>query len=201
MSATVAEPSLEHLLEKLHQGDTTAAEQIFCAYEPYLRTVVRRQLSTKLRSKFDSIDVVQSVWADTLRGFREGAWQFADARRLRAFLVKAARNRFFDRYRQHRQAIRRARPLAEVERQSKPLCSWARPSEEAQAQDLWEQMLTLCPPQHRELLRLKREGLSLAEIACHVNLHPSSVRRILYDLAAKLACCNGSCDARADVGR
>src|SRR5947208_6668606 len=93
--------SLDLLLEKLCSGDGAAAEQVFLAYEPYLRKVVRRQLPPRLRAKFDSVDVVQSVWADVLHGFREAGWRFADRDHLRAFLVKVTRHRFIDRYRQH----------------------------------------------------------------------------------------------------
>ena len=48
-------------------------------------------------------------------------------------------------------------------------------------------MLALCSPAHHELLRLKRQGLRLAEIAARTGLHESSVRRILYDLARRYA--------------
>jgi hypothetical protein len=56
-----------------------------------------------------------------------------------------------------------------------------------QAEDLWEQMLALCPPAHHELLRLKQRGLPVAEIAARSGLHESSVRRILYDLERRFA--------------
>jgi RNA polymerase sigma-70 factor (ECF subfamily) len=173
---------LDALLDKLCQGDAAAAEQVFRTYEPYLRLVVRRQLPTRLRTKFDSADIVQSVWADVLRGFRESGWRFPDAARLRAFLVKVTRNRFLDRVRQHRVATEQQRQLVDTTPSASP-----GPSEEAQAGELWEQLLALCPPAHRELLRLKREGHSLSEIAEQTGLHPSSVRRILYDLARQLA--------------
>ncbi|HME92419.1 MAG TPA: hypothetical protein VKE49_13400, partial [Myxococcaceae bacterium] len=90
------------MLDKLCTGDVAAAEQVFLAYEPYLRMVVRRQLSARMRAKFDSVDVVQSIWADVLRGFRDADWRFKDEAHLKAFLVKATRNRFLDRLRQHR---------------------------------------------------------------------------------------------------
>jgi len=48
-------------------------------------------------------------------------------------------------------------------------------------------MLALCPPAHQELLRLRREGVPLAEIAARTGLHPGSIRRILRDLARKMA--------------
>ena len=51
---------------------------------------------------------------------------------------------------------------------------------------MWEQLLAMAPPTHAEVLRLKRQGMSLAEIAAATGLHESSVRRILYDLARKL---------------
>jgi RNA polymerase sigma-70 factor (ECF subfamily) len=178
---------LTGLLEKLSSGDPTAAEQAFLAYEPYLRMVVRRQLPAWLRPKFDSVDVVQSVWADLLDGFRTAGWRFADADHLRAFLVKVTRNRFIDRLRQHERAREREQPLYDSTASEGAVATDPRPSEVAQAEDLWQQMLSLCSPEHQEILRLKREGLTLDEIARRTDLHPSSVRRILYDLARRLA--------------
>jgi len=187
MSQRPGEPALEDLLDKLCQGDAAAAERVFQLYEPYLRLVVRRQLSADLRAKFDSIDVVQSVWADVVTGFREAGWRFTDASHLRAFLVKATRNRFIDRLRQHRKALKHEQPLAGNDLDGVAPSLQPRPSEIAQAEELWQQMLTLCPPAHRELLELKRQGLALEEIADRTGLHESSVRRIIYELKRRLA--------------
>src|SRR5262249_53709977 len=115
MNSTPVDGSLETLLVKLRAGDTTAAERLFQTYEPYLRMVVRRQLSAGLRAKFDSVDVVQSVWADVLRGFQKASWRFDDAAQLRAFLVRATRNRFIDRCRQHQRAVACEQPLLGTE--------------------------------------------------------------------------------------
>jgi RNA polymerase sigma factor (sigma-70 family) len=177
---------LNALLEKLCRGDAGAAEQVFVHFEPYLRMVVRRHLSTRLRTKFDSIDVVQSIWSDVLTGFRSAGWRFADADHLKAFLVKVTRNRLIDQTRHHRCSVERDQPLGITEPEQMPSRHQPRPSEVAQADDLWQQMLVLCPPAHHELLRLKREGLSLDEIAVRTGLHKSSVRRILYELARRL---------------
>lgn len=180
-----AEP-LDALLERLCDGDAQAAEQVFLAYEPYLRMVVRRQLPARLRAKFDSTDIVQSVWTDVLEGFRRAGWRFADSGHLRAFLVKVTRNRFIDRARRHRGALEREQALGAGEPGELPASCQPRPSEVAQADDLWQRMLALCPPAHHELLRLKREGCSLDEIAARTGLHKGSVRRILYELARRL---------------
>jgi RNA polymerase sigma factor (sigma-70 family) len=178
---------LDALLDKLCSGDDAAAEQVFRAYEPYLRIVVRRMLPMPMRAKFDSIDVVQSVWADVLRGFRDGGWRFNSTAQLRAFLVKVTRNRFIDRARQNRTAVEHQQSFEACGGDELMPADTDAPSDVAEADELWERMLTLCPPQHRELLRLKRQGCSLAEIAEQTGLHESSVRRILYDLARRLA--------------
>jgi RNA polymerase sigma-70 factor (ECF subfamily) len=178
---------LDTVLEQLCRGDDEAAEQVFRAYEPYLRLVVRRQLSPRLRAKFDSADVVQSIWADVLHGFREAGWRFTSAAHLRAFLVKATRNRFIDRVRRHRRAVEHEQPLRDTDQGTLRPCAEPPPSQVVQAEELWDQLLALCPPAHHELLRLKRQGHSLAEIAARTGLHESSVRRILYDLARRLA--------------
>jgi RNA polymerase sigma-70 factor (ECF subfamily) len=175
------------LLVRLGQGDERAAEEVFRRYEPYLRKVVRRQLPDEMRAKFDSVDVVQSVWLDVLRGLRRADWQFASAVQLKAFLVKATRNRFIDACRQHRRAAEHEQALPGGSQAVEPPAPGPRPSQVARACELWEQMLALCRPEHRELLRLKREGLSPAEIAARTGLHEDSVRRALRQLARQMA--------------
>jgi RNA polymerase sigma-70 factor (ECF subfamily) len=176
---------LERLLDRLRGGDAAAAERLFVAYEPYLRVVVRRQLPRRLRAKFDSADVVQSVWANVLDGLRQGRWRFAGPEQLRGFLATAARHRLTDRVRHLRPGAERERPLDAPG--GPPACADPRPSELAQAGDLWEKMLALSPPAHHELLRLRRQGLALAEVAARTGLHEGSVRRAIRQLARRLA--------------
>lgn len=179
--------ALETLLEKLNQGDDTAIAAAFEACGPFLRLVARRRMSRRLQAKFDSVDIVQSVWADLVQGFRARRWQFEDVHGLRAFLVQATRNRFLNRARHHRAALSHERLVSELPRGEVADAAGTRASEVAQAEDVWDQLLAGSPPSHREILRLRRDGRSLAEIAAHTGLHPGSVRRILYDLARRLA--------------
>jgi RNA polymerase sigma-70 factor (ECF subfamily) len=178
---------LDDLIDRLNDGDVDAAERVFLAYEPYLRIAVSRQLNGGLRAKLDTMDIVQAVWADVLTGFRDSGWRFSDRGQLRAFLLTLARNRLIDRRRHFRRAIERERPIHEANPVDLPATKAPRPSEIVQGQELWVKMLDQCPPQHRELLRLKRQGLTLTEIAARTSLHEGSVRRILYALAKKVA--------------
>src|SRR5579884_2413516 len=90
---------IEQLLERLSGGDESAAEEVFRAYEPYLRKVVRRRLPAQVRARFESQDIIQSVFADLLVGFREARWKFANAGQLRAFLTRVVQYRLYDRAR------------------------------------------------------------------------------------------------------
>ena len=178
---------LETLLNQLSGGDAEAAQRVFLTYEPYLRMVVRRQLTPALRARFDSLDIVQSIWADLLTGFQAGRWRFTSPAQLRAFLVKVTRNRLIDRARQQQASLRLEQRVDGDELQELAPARPARAGEQLEADEVWQRLLALCPAQHRGLLELKRQGLPLAQIAARTGLHPGSVRRILYDLAARLA--------------
>jgi RNA polymerase sigma-70 factor (ECF subfamily) len=175
------------LLDKLSSGDPAVVEQAFLAYEPYLRMMVRRKLPARLRAKFDSVDVVQSVWADLLDGFREAGWRFADAAHLRAFLIKATRHRFIDRLRQHDRILEHEHAVDGKALEALSESNQERASELVLADDQWEQMLAICPKGLHDILILRRQGKSLDEVAAVTGYHKSSIRRILYKLAGKLA--------------
>jgi RNA polymerase sigma-70 factor (ECF subfamily) len=178
---------LNDLLNKLRGGDPMAAEEVFRTYEPYLRLVVRRHLPQRLRAKFDSLDVVQSVWANVLDGFRDAGWRFSDAGHLCAFLVTITRRRLTDRLRHFRVALKHEQALEELPPEFSGVSNQPRPSEIAQANDLWQKMLAACPSAHHEVLRLRRDGLRLREIAVRTGLHEGSVRRILRRVARQVA--------------
>jgi RNA polymerase sigma factor (sigma-70 family) len=177
---------LDLLLEPLNRGDQAAVEQVVADYEPYLRVLVRRSLPAPLRGKFDSLDVVQSVWVHVLHGLREGSWAITDRARLLALLVTVTRRRLVSRYRHYRPSLEREQPGG-ADLEELPAPREDRPSEVVQAGDLWEKMLALCPPEHHEVLRLRRQGLLLHEIAERIRMHEGSVRRILRRLARQLA--------------
>jgi RNA polymerase sigma factor (sigma-70 family) len=179
--------SLDTLLVKLTSGEDDAAERVFREYEPLLRSMVRRRLTPALGAKFDSMDVIQSVWADVLEGYRSEGWRFKNRDDLRAFLARVTLNHFFTHCRRHGPALKHEQRLPEDESPALPSSGQPRPSQLAQAEELWERILHVCPATHREVLLLKRHGFPLAEIALRTGLHEGSVRRILYEIARKLA--------------
>lgn len=178
--------SVDDLLEQLGRGEVAALGELFDAYAPYLRAVVRAQLSGRLQSKFDSLDVVQSVWVQVANQLRRAAWRVNDADHLRALLVTIARRRLATRARRCARRPEDTLPTGDEWTAVADARADA-PHAAASAADLWERMLAALPPEHRPILRLRREGLPLAEIAARTGLHEGSVRRILRRLARELA--------------
>lgn len=177
---------LDLLLERLGRGDAGAAEQIMREYEPYLRMVVRRCLPAGLRRKFDSVDVVQSVWVHVWKGLRGVSWQFADREHLRALLVTVTRRRLVSRLRHYRASLAREDTAAR-DLDGMPAPPGPGPEDIVRAKELWEKVLGMCPPEQHELLRLRRQGFTMEEIAGRTGMHEGSVRRVFRRLARRLA--------------
>ncbi|HEV3386253.1 MAG TPA: sigma-70 family RNA polymerase sigma factor, partial [Gemmata sp.] len=154
--------------------------------ESYLRAIVRSQLSNQLQSKFDSVDVVQSVWVQLLQKLEQDGCRINDQNHLRALLVTIARRRLISRARQYSLADLKV-TLDDEGWETIFDSRQDMPSETAQANDLWTRMLELTSPEHHKVLILKREGLPLQEIADRTGLHEGSVRRILRKLSRELA--------------
>jgi RNA polymerase sigma-70 factor (ECF subfamily) len=175
----------ETLLTRLGDGDVAATEALVEAFTPYLRAIIRRQLSDRMRSQFDSGDVLQSVWVQVVRQLNRDGWQVMNAEQLRGLLATIARRRLVTCVRRNLHA-----PTAIPDSggwDTLPQVGQPRPSELAQADELWRTLLDLCPPEHHEVLILRRKGLLLEEIAERTGLHEGSVRRILRRVARELA--------------
>src|SRR5262249_7764626 len=90
---------LTDFLRRIQAGDEAAARELLRRFEAEVRLVVRRQLPRLLRSRFDSLDFLQSVWGSFFRRMRTAPTEFEDSRHLVAFLARAAKNKVIDEYR------------------------------------------------------------------------------------------------------
>src|SRR5580698_5482389 len=96
---TQEESELRRFLARIRDGDDDAARELLQRYEAKVRLVVRRQLPRLLRSRFDSLDFVQSVWGSFFHRIRTGPVDLDDEQNLITFLAWAARNKVIDEYR------------------------------------------------------------------------------------------------------
>ena len=155
-------------------------------YEAEVRLVVRRQLPRLLRSRFDSLDFLQSVWGSFFRKIQAGPAEFEDSRHLVAFLARAAKNKVIDEYRKagsQKQDVRREEPLwIDGYRPRDVVGPVDSPSELVEAQEVFDRLRDLLPQERRSIFELKAEGLSSRDIGDRLGISERTVQRVLESL-------------------
>jgi RNA polymerase sigma-70 factor (ECF subfamily) len=180
------ESDISGFLARIQAGDEAAARELLARYEAEVRLVVRRQLPRLLRSRFDSLDFLQSVWGSFFRRVRTGPAEFEDSRHLVAFLARAAKNKVIDQYR--RAASRKQDMHREVPLWSDGARPWelpARidtPSEVAEAREVFGRLRDLLPEDRHAILELKAGGLSSRDVGERLGISERTVQRVLEDL-------------------
>lgn len=176
----------QELMRRIREGDQQAAWDLLELYGPHLRRVVRCRMHAKLRSKFDSIDFVQSVW---------GAF-FTDAEKLRkfeqpkdliAFLAKMARNKVYEetrrRFEYQRYRLSREQPLDEHENSAHAIDPGQhRASEIAVVRERWNRTLSKRSQLDLQILEMRFQGSTFDEIAAALNVNEKMARRVIQEI-------------------
>ena len=188
-----AQPSASELtdfLRRIQAGDDGAARELLSRYEAEVRLVVRRQLPRLLRSRFDSLDFLQSVWGSFFRRMRTAPTEFEDSRHLVAFLARAAKNKVIDEYRRaasRKHNMHREEPLWLDGRRPRdvpdPIDS---PSEVAEAHEVLVRLCELMPVGRRTILEMKAQGLSSKDIGEKLGISERTVQRVLEELRRRM---------------
>ena len=200
--STEREPSLSCMLSRLKSGDESAANEILNRYESQVRLVVRRFLPRVLRSRFDSQDIMQSVWRSFFQRVRaenaasdekpapETAREFQDSSQLFAFLSRMARNKVIDQYRREtsqKADVHRLRTIhGETGSEMDPPSSSESPAEMVEAADELSLWRSLVPEERQELVDLKADGHSSKEIGDKLGISERTVQRVLEDLRLRV---------------
>jgi RNA polymerase sigma factor (sigma-70 family) len=179
---------IPELLARIKAGDEGAARELLTRYEPKVRLVVRRQLPRLLRSRFDSLDFLQSVWGSFFYKIRTGPNDLLEEQNLITFLAWAARNKVIDEYRRagtRKHDIRREEPLTIVDEREAHLASGDTPSQLAQARETFDRLRELLPEDRRVILEMRAAGHSCKEIGEKLGVSERTVQRVLEDLKAR----------------
>ncbi len=177
---------LRSLLRRIKGGDEAAARELLARYEAQVRLVVRRQLPRLLRSRFDSLDFLQSVWGSFFRRMRLDQDEIEEPRVLVAFLAKVAKNKVIDEYR--RAASKKADMNLEKSlwdeggRTRELVAGGDSPSEVAEAREELSRLQNFLPDDRRIVLDLRVQGLSTREIGEKLQISERTVRRVIEDL-------------------
>jgi RNA polymerase sigma factor (sigma-70 family) len=177
-------------LARIHAGDQDAARDLLMRYEAEVRLVVRRQLPRMLRSRFDSVDFLQSVWGSFFHRVRTVPTEFEDGRHLVAFLARAAKNKVIDEFRKagsQKQDMRREEPIwSDGEKPRELPGDLETASQVAEAREAFDHLRNLVPEERRAILELKAEGLSSREIGDRLGISERTVQRVLEELRRRV---------------
>jgi RNA polymerase sigma-70 factor (ECF subfamily) len=180
--------NIQGLLARIKDGDEGAARELLTRYESKVRLVVRRQLPRLLRSRFDSVDFLQSVWGSFFHKIRTGPNDLQDEQNLITFLAWAARNKVIDQYRRaatQKQDIKREERLEMGGEGDERLASGDTPSQVALAHEIYDRLRDLLPADRRIILELKAAGYSCREIGDRLGVSERTVQRVLEDLKGR----------------
>jgi RNA polymerase sigma-70 factor (ECF subfamily) len=190
MRMSVSLEEFKKLMEGVRDGSEDAARELLNSYGEHILRVVRRKLSRELRSKFDSVDFVQAVWASFFADIHERRG-FDHPRALIAFLVTLAQNKVIDAVRQRMQTqkynVNRERALdGSVSADGMGLAAREpTPSQVAIANDEWRRLLAELPTRYQRMLELLREGHTQKDIARELGVNEKTVRRVLEKLTGE----------------
>jgi len=177
----------KELMRQVNEGSVDAVRELVQVYGPHILRVVRLRLNKRLRSRFDSADFVQSVWASFF-AIPAGRVHFDRADALIAYLAELARNKVVEAVRRRlgtqRDDVNREQPVdSKIPLQARPGNRVPTASELAIAKEEWERLQDQLPQEYQPILDGRLRGESLRAIADQLGVHPRTVRRRLDGLA------------------
>ena len=165
------ESEFEVLLSRVAGGSESAVWELLERYSKNILRTVRRRLPAEIRSKVDSIDIVQSVWKSFLRRSDQfGA--FATSDQLIAYIASMARTKVYETHRHYTKkecrSIRRevSRNDCDSVQKTAPL-GWSAshidrrtdtPSAIVQAQESWQCAIQRHGGRLEQIVQLKLSG-------------------------------------------
>jgi RNA polymerase sigma-70 factor (ECF subfamily) len=176
------------LMERVRQGSDDAVRELLDRYGPYVVWAVRQKLNKQMRSKADSVDFTQAVWASFFAN-RDHAERLDRPEALIAFLVQVAKNKVVDEFRRlfHTQKhnLNRERSLTgsagfEAGRVAARIPT---PSQIAVTNELRDKLLAGHPPHYQQILDYRRLGMTQEEIANRMQLSVRTIQRVMQKLS------------------
>jgi RNA polymerase sigma factor (sigma-70 family) len=174
------------LMRRLRDGSEEAAWELVERYGSAVQRVIRRSLNEQLRSKFDSIDFVQAVWFSLFKE-RERFNSFQNPAQLTAFLMGMAKNKLAHEHRRRLQTkkhdVRREQPGGAEGDDHLTNSNCPRPSQIAQARELWNSLIAGESEQNQGIVKLRLAGLTFEEIGSKLGIHERTARRVIDRLS------------------
>ena len=174
-------------IEGVRAGSPEAVWKLIAEYGPHIQRVVRRKLDRRMRSKFDSQDFVQMVWASVFRNPNE-ICSLAGPQDLIRYLAALGRRKVIIEYRRRIQRntkynLTRERSLDDSELAEHPVdTDELTPSQLAIAREQWEEFLRKQPERDRSIVQMRIQGSTFLEIAQRLGINERTARKVISRL-------------------
>ena len=187
MAGTSSHDELQfsRLAERLRTGDTATETLVVHRFAIQLVALARRHLAQRIQQKSSPEDVVQSTFRSFFKRLRRGQFDFESWDGLWSLLVLITVRKCAGR-REHflaaRRDVRREVPLSTAFGDGdlqRVLSRGPRPDEAVVLTELVEQLLCDLSESEQQIVRLRLEGYSIAEITSVLDRADRTVRRVL----------------------
>jgi RNA polymerase sigma-70 factor (ECF subfamily) len=194
----VNDHTTQHLVTLAKQGDPSALNQLCRVYGERVRRIIRLRMRAELRSKLDSVDVVQEALIQAMGSLK--SFTYRNEGDFLRWLCKIAENKFHDicdRFHADKRYIGKEIPFERKERHNQnhfvgvtdPIGTTT-PSvimSRKEALDRLETALDELKSEYKQIIVLKKiEGLSYVEIAKRLGKSPDAVGMLLSRAMAAL---------------
>jgi RNA polymerase sigma-70 factor (ECF subfamily) len=175
-------------VRRLCAGDAEASEQLFAHYATRLARLAERHLSRQVAARADADDIVQSVFRTFFRRNARGEFRIDTTAQLWRLLVTITLREVRSQARRHTAGVRDV--AAEVPDAEPSLAAALSrepgPEEAALLVEEIDALLRGLPERYGEILGLRLEGYSVAEIATRLSLSRQTIYRALDLLQQRL---------------
>ncbi|MFV1966693.1 MAG: RNA polymerase sigma factor [Pirellulaceae bacterium] len=168
----------------------SGSQEDFCElierFGPHIKMVVRKKLHHRMRSKFDTVDFVQMVWASFFAD-SERRKRINDPDELLRYLVKMAANKVIEesrrrlKYQKHN--VNRELPL----RNAEAIGASSRkrsdtPSQIAIARERYAHIIRNRSERDRRIVEMRMHGVTFDEISKKLGIHERTARHVIAKL-------------------
>lgn len=188
--------SFHELLRQLQHSENDAANEVVSRYASRLVALARARLSKRFQSRVDPEDVLQSVFRTFFRRQREGEFQLEGWDSLWSLLVVITLRKCghqVERLQAGKRDVRREATVGAMEGDSGAEGEWQleahepQPEEVAALTEMLEGLLSALNEQQREIVTLRLQGYTIAEVAEKVGRAERGVYRLLAEIRQRLA--------------
>jgi len=187
----------DRLMADVAAGSEEAVWQLAEIYTPYIIRAVRHSLSPKLRQKVDSMDFAQTLWASLLLK-PANLMRLKTPDQLIRYLVAATRNKICEKaqhFKTQKCDIRREESLDRSAARNLPAAGYGKalhahdpsPSTTASLRERWHCVLAKASERDRQILELRRQGYTFAEIGPTLRIDEKTARRAMHRLLEQFA--------------